>query len=60
MTAVQEGEDFCQFRFDYGDEPSDTITVEYLESLCEKPELGEISFQVFRQFLGNSIIDGKI
>ena len=60
MTAVQEEEDVRQARFDGGKDPSDTITVEELDRICEDPELGEIGSQFVRKFRGNAVIDGKI
>ena len=60
MTAVQEEEDVRKVRFYGVNEPSDTITVDDIDRICEEPELGEIGFQFFRQFRGNAVIDGKI
>ena len=60
VTAFQEEEDVRQVRFDGGKDPSDTITVEELDRICEDPELGGIGFQFVRQFHGNAAIDGKI
>ena len=48
MTTVQKEEDACQDRFDGGNDPSATVTVEDLDWLCEEPELGEIGFQFVR------------
>ena len=60
MAAVQEEEYVRQVRFDGGNEPAATITVEELDRLCEQPDLGEIALQFVMQFRRNAAIDRKI